>query len=135
MMKLAGMFVELGRLRPPTPQPSILAGVASAPLPDVDAVVAYLRGGHKLIAAMDLQDDVFDPAHQILNGSSILTDGDWLWRHDYAHYVGRHDVEVPPEFLDLIRSRDYAVPELDDPTLDKCAAFAEDLVFFGPDRH
>ena len=134
MMKLAGMFVELGRLRPPTPQPSIHAGVASAPLPDLDDVVSYLSGGHKLIAAMDVQDDVFDPSQQILNGSSILTDGQWLWRQDYAHYVSRHDVEVPAEFLALIRSRDYAVPEVDDPTLDKCAADAEHLVFFGPQR-
>ncbi|GAA3348355.1 hypothetical protein GCM10020358_66540 [Amorphoplanes nipponensis] len=131
-MKLAGMFAELGRLRPPTPQPSIRASVASAPLPDVDDVVGYLRGGHKLIAAMDLQDDVFEPAEQILNGSTVLTDGEWLWRQDFAHYVGRHDVEVPPEFLALIRRRGYVVPEVDDPTLDACAAEAEHLVFFGP---
>jgi hypothetical protein len=72
MMQLAGMFVELGRLRPPTPQPSIMANVAAVSLPDRD------------------------------------------------------------DFLELIRQRDYAVPEVDEPRLDECAAYAEDLVFFGP---
>jgi hypothetical protein len=132
MMKLAGMFAELGRLRPPTPQRSILTSVAAAPLPDLDEVVSYLRSGHKLIAAMDVQDDVFDPADQILNGSSVLTDGEWLWRQDFAHYVGRHHVEVPADFLELIRRRGYAMPAVPDPTLDRCAAEAEQLVFFGP---
>ena len=131
-MKLAGMFVELGRLRPPTPQPSIRDAVSLAPLPDAEEVVSYLRGGHKLIAAMDLQDDVLDPSRQILNGSGVLTDGEWLWRQDFAHYVEQHHVEVPDEFLALIRRRGYTVPDVDDSVLDKSAEYAEHLVFFGP---
>lgn len=129
MRKTAGMFVELGAVRSPERQDSILAHVAPAPLPDVDQVLAYLKAGHGLIAMMDLQDDVIDGSRQVMNGSSIRTDGDWLWREDLAYYVERHNVAVPAEFLELIRRRDYLVPELDEVTLEECTVEAEHLMF------
>jgi hypothetical protein len=128
-MKLAGMFIELGRLRPPTPQPSIRDHVG-APLPDVEAVADYLGGGHELITAMDLSRDVFDESRDVMNGSSIRTDGEWLWRDDLAYYVSRHDVALPEEFLRAIRDRNYVVPDLDDATLDAAADHAVHLVSF-----
>ena len=128
-MQTAGMFRELGRLRPPTAQPSIVTSI-SAPLPDADAVVGYLRSGHRLIMAMDVQPDVVDGSEQILNGSSVVTDGDWLWREDLAYYLHRHHVGLPEEFLQLIREREYVVPDVDDTTLDQAAAEAEQLLSF-----
>jgi hypothetical protein len=123
------MFLEFGRVRQPAPQESILHSVAVTPLDDVDRVVTYLRSGHGVIAMMDVQDDVFDRSAQLLNGSSILTDGDWLWRQDFAHYVGRHNVAVPAEFLRLIRERQYIVPDVDEATLERSADEAEHLMF------
>jgi hypothetical protein len=92
--------------------------------------VAYLRAGHVLIDMMDIQDDVIDPsAEQVMNGSSVATDGDWLWREDLAYYVRRHNVDLPGEFLALIRGRNYQVPEVDPATLDRCADEAARLMF------
>lgn len=119
--KTAGMFLELGPVKQSAPQESIFASVGEAPLPDVDPVVGYLRAGHVLIDFMDVQDDVFEPARQILGGPTTLTDGEWLWRDDLAHYVSRHHVRIPDDFLRAIRDRRYAVPDLDETTLDELA--------------
>jgi hypothetical protein len=119
MMKTAGMFLELGRVRQPAQQESIRDNVATTPLPDADKVVSYLRSGHVLIDFMDIRDDVFDNSQQILGGPTTLTDGDWLWRDDLAYYLQRHNVTLPADFLELIRRRDYTVPEVDEPTLEE----------------
>jgi hypothetical protein len=123
------MFIELGRVKQAEPQPSILDNVGREPLPDADRVVAYLRAGHGLIAMMDVQDDVFDNSKQVLSGSSVATDGDWLWRADLAHYVQRHNVLIPDDFLQLIRQRHYIVPDVDEAVLDAAADEAERLMF------
>ena len=129
MRKTAGMFIELGPVRSAERQDSILANVAPEPLADLDQVLAYLKAGHGLIAMMDLQDDVFDGSRQVMNGSSVRTDGEWLWREDLAYYVERHNVAIPGEFLDLIRRRGYLVPDLDELTLEECTVQAEHLMF------
>mgnify|MGYP004490329077 CR=1 FL=1 len=106
------MFVELGQGFHPDPELRIRDHIAPDPLRDADRVVAYLRAGHGLIDMMDLEDDPLDPARQVMNGSSILTDGEWLWRYDFAYYVSRHRVVVPEEFLAVIRARHYIVPDV-----------------------
>ncbi|UQU67841.1 hypothetical protein COUCH_16860 [Couchioplanes caeruleus] len=131
MVKTAGMFVELGQGLHPAPPQSIRDHIAPAPLPDADRVVAYLEGGHPLIDMMDLENDALDPQRQVLNGSSILTDGEWLWRQDFAYYVRRHNVAVPDRMLAAIRERHYIVPDASVERLTELAAVAEELAF-GP---
>jgi hypothetical protein len=65
------MFIELAQGHHPAPAQSIADNVSDQPLVDVENVVAYLNDGHVLIDMMDIENDVFDPALQILNGSSI----------------------------------------------------------------
>jgi hypothetical protein len=38
-------------------------------------------------------------------GSSDLTDGTWLWPEGLAHYVRKHDVVLPEEFIAHVVSR------------------------------
>jgi hypothetical protein len=38
-------------------------------------------------------------------GSSELTDGEWVWPGDLAHYVWDHHVRLPDEFVDCVRAR------------------------------
>jgi hypothetical protein len=124
------MFVELTQGTYPTPARSIADNIAAQPLVDAENVVAYLRMGHHLIYMMDSQDDVLDPvARRLINGSSIQTDGDWLWRQDYAYYVRRHNVIVPDDFLTTIRERNYVVPLVLEEVLVSLTPQAEELAF------
>lgn len=129
-LKAAGMFRELGPVRSAEPQESIFDSVTDEELPDLTEVVTYLTSGHVLIDVMDVADDAFDPARQVMNGSTVLTDGDWLWRKDLAHYVRRHRVALPEDFLALIRERDYVVPSRGVPELTACSRQARDLMFW-----
>jgi hypothetical protein len=128
-LRTAGMFLEFGPIRSDQPQDSIFNHVHEEGLPDLARVVGYLEAGHILIDTMDIADDPFDPARQLMNGSTVLTDGDWLWRQDFAYFVRRHHVAVPDDFLALIRERDYAVPARDVSVLTACSQEARRLMF------
>jgi hypothetical protein len=123
------MFVELAQGQHPSPPARIVDSVGDGPLEDVASVLSYLQAGLPLIDMMDIENDVFDPERQIMNGATILTDGEWLWRQDLAYYVRYHDVLLPPDFLALIRSRDYLVPVVDEPVLVALAEEASRLAF------
>lgn len=129
-LRVAGMFREFGPVRSAQPQESIFDSVADEELPDLTQVVSYLNSGHVLIDVMDVANDAFDSARQVMNGSTVLTDGDWLWRKDLAYYVRRHRVTLPADFLALIRERDYVVPSRDVPELTACSRQARDLMFW-----
>jgi hypothetical protein len=131
-VKTAGMFIELDQGRHPEPVQSIADCISKEPLFDAEKVVAYLRSGHYLIDMMDSQNDVLDAmARRIIGGSSILTDGEWLWRDDYAYYVRRHNVVVPENLLTTIRQRNYIVPPVPEPVLLDLTKEARTLAFGG----
>jgi hypothetical protein len=123
------MFAELSQGRHPVPVQSIADNLSQRSLADVESVVAYLSGGHVLIDMMDVENDALDPSRELINGSSILTDGDWLWRKDYSYYVRRHNVVVPEELLTMIRERNYVVPPVPEPRLIDLSEQAEPLAF------
>jgi hypothetical protein len=122
------MFLEFGPVHSAEAQESIFSYVDENPLPDVAEVLKYLGAGHVLIDFMDIADDVFDPSEQVMNGSTVLTDGDWLWRRDTAYYLRFHNVRLPDEFLELIRARRYVVPHRDVPVLRECSQEAMRLM-------
>ncbi|MEU8213747.1 hypothetical protein AB0B85_31610 [Micromonospora sp. NPDC049044] len=124
------MFREFGPIRSAEPQESIFDNVTAEELPDLAQVVTYLDSGHVLIDVMDVANDAFDATRQLMNGSTVMTDGDWLWRKDLAYYVRSHRVAVPEDFLALIRERDYVVPPRGVPELTSCSRQARDLMFW-----
>ena len=123
------MFVELGQTRHPEPVQSIADHLGAGPLEDAGQVTEYLDNGYVLIDMMDVERDVLDPEQQILSGSSILTDGEWLWRQDLSYYVRRHHVSLPPEFLAVIRERHHTMPTVDEKRLIALTKDAEHLAF------
>jgi len=49
-----------------------------------------------------------------LMGSGDLTDGVWSWPEGLAHYVEAHDILLPDDFLDSIKSKNYAFTATED---------------------
>jgi hypothetical protein len=45
------------------------------------------------------------------NGHAELTDGEWLWPEGLAHYLERHEVRLPDEFVEHARRRFAKVSE------------------------
>jgi hypothetical protein len=108
---------------------SVVDHIAAEPLEDADLVTQYLDSGYVLIDMMDVERDVLDPEQEILSGSSIMTEGEWLWRQDLSYYVRRHHVALPLDLLTTIRERRYTVPPVDEERLIALTGHAEHFAF------
>ncbi len=113
MLGLLGFYDEHDR-RGGQPNGSICDAVQPTGEPDEGKLVCYLDMGHVLIDVMEAGHDVITGrAHRhSLGCSSLLTDGIWLWRMDFPHYVETHHVRLPHAFIVHVRSLAYEMPAL-----------------------
>ncbi len=97
-MQAVGFFRELGHGSPSGP--SLHEAIAD-PLPPGERsdVAEYLRACHVLAATSVMADDVLDPGRAGVSPIDVHTDGDAVWREDFAYYVGaarRTSSGLPP---------------------------------------
>src|SRR5262249_38569477 len=79
-----------------------------------EQVVAYLRNGHRWNGALGCSACRFACRYKYsLLGSGELTDGEWVWPEGLLHYVERHGVMLPEEFVASASARDWKVPPID----------------------
>ncbi|MFB7244067.1 hypothetical protein CW362_24890 [Streptomyces populi] len=111
MLGLLGFYDELDN-RPGRPNGSIHDAVRPVGEPDEAHLVAYLDAGHYLVDVMEAGRDVITgAAHRHSPGcSSLVTDGSWLWRQDFPHYVETHHVSLAEAFIEHVRSLNYQMP-------------------------
>ncbi|MET7391627.1 hypothetical protein ACFYPT_41545 [Streptomyces sp. NPDC005529] len=67
----------------------------------------YLRAGSVLVAITSRVRDVPSPANELIGSLHELTDGEWFWYMDLAHYVERYHVSLDAEFVDYARGRGW----------------------------
>ena len=113
MLGLLGFYDELDD-RPGQPNGSVRDAVRPVGEPDERELVAYLDAGHVLLDVMEAGPDVITGSvHRHSAGcSSLLSDGSWLWRLDFPHYVETHHVALPDAFLDHVRGLHYRMPAI-----------------------
>ncbi|MFF8027466.1 hypothetical protein ACFZDJ_41510 [Streptomyces sp. NPDC007896] len=113
MLGLLGFYDELDN-RAGQPNGSIRDAVQPVGEPDEAELVAYLDAGHVLIDVMEAGRDVItgSPHRHSPGCSSLVTDGTWLWRRDFPHYVETHHVSVPGAFIEHVRSLSYQTPAI-----------------------
>jgi hypothetical protein len=73
-------------------------------------MVNYLKSGYPILDVMELTTDFIDGAFRVPGGSSVLTDGYFVWRADLASYVERYHIDLPQEFLDAVHNYGYRIP-------------------------
>jgi hypothetical protein len=106
-MKKLGFFQEFDE---DNAENDIMAScVRSEPATMQTDVVRYLQRGIPVIDVMEVSPDVLDGSAVDETGS-ILTDGEWYWREDLAHYVSKYNIALPDEFLADIAGRAYELP-------------------------
>jgi hypothetical protein len=81
---------------------------------DRENLLAYLRSGHYYRMFLGHSHCRFDcrTNYRIL-GSFEQTDGEWIWPEGLYHYVQRHAVILPDEFVASASSRGWKVPPKD----------------------
>ncbi|GAA3619470.1 hypothetical protein GCM10023079_06380 [Streptomyces chitinivorans] len=113
MLGLLGFYDEFED-RNDQPNGSIHAAVQPVGLQDEAELVSYLDSGHVLIDVMESGHDVItgNPHRHSPGCSSLVTDGAWLWRLDFPHYVETHHVRLPEKFVERVRGLNYQMPPL-----------------------
>lgn len=113
MLKLLGFFDDFGYFGEMAAGP-LGAQVSASSEPDEAEIVEYLDTGHHLTHFMEAGVDVFTgEAHRHTSGcSSLVTDGVWVWRADFAHYLEAYHVPLPADFLARVRGFRHRMPDL-----------------------
>jgi hypothetical protein len=80
---------------------------------DRPRIVRYLRAGHYFRGFLGNSTCRFNCGinrHLCGTGSCERTDGEWAWPDGLAHYVERHAVRLPDEFVETMEASDWLVP-------------------------
>jgi hypothetical protein len=115
-LKPVGFFLELkARTDPETFSGSIFDAVRDDSQPGERNLVDYLRRG---IALFDIMEGTYDPVANdrscVGGGSSLITDGVWVWRFDLSYLVEKHHLVLDAEFTSHARNMNYVIPEIPD---------------------
>ena len=84
---------------------------AASPHPEETRIADYLRKAKPYIVSPGVTFDVLDGSGPIGSGT-ILTDGEWAWPDDLAHYLETYHIELPESFLETIAAADFVPPVL-----------------------
>ncbi|MFD8425903.1 hypothetical protein [Streptomyces sp. NPDC059466] len=113
VLRLLGFFEDFGYSSELTAGP-LGPQVQAAGEPDEAEIVEYLDVGHHLTYFMEAGVDVVTgEVHRHTSGcSSLVTDGMWVWRADFAHYLEAYHVPLPAAFVARVRGLRYQMPDL-----------------------
>ena len=90
----------------------VLGLVQDGPGPDEREISAYLRSGHYALPLMESTTDVVAGAFSVAGGSSLQTDGTWIWRADLSEYVDTYHVALPEPFVAHVRRSGHVIPSI-----------------------
>ncbi|MFK0288435.1 hypothetical protein ACIQVL_49370 [Streptomyces sp. NPDC090499] len=113
--RFLGEFRELEHGR--TDGPSLRDCVQREGAPYEADLVRYLRAGSVLAATTSRVHDVLSARSDLIGSLHLLTDGEWFWYTDLAHYVERYHVLLDARFIDHARGRGWTPPQLSDAEL------------------
>ncbi|WP_129307506.1 hypothetical protein [Streptomyces sp. L2] len=127
-MKYIGFYRELNEGN----SESYHEKISITPLPSypVSEVKNYLNSGHPILDVTEMTVDVINGKFRVPGGSSVLTDGSFVWRQDLACYVEHYGVALPHDFLRLAASTGYRTPPVEQQRLiDISLSVSRDLGF------
>jgi hypothetical protein len=109
MVLRVGFYIELNPDNPGIFKGSIRDAVGDLPGDNEEDLIAYLENGIRLVDIMEAEPDVIAGDQYISGSSSVLTDGEWIWRADLTYYLRRYHLHLDEEFLNHARGRSYKV--------------------------
>ncbi|WP_078987912.1 hypothetical protein [Streptomyces sp. XY332] len=113
--RFLGQFWELKHGSPQGP--SLIAAVRREGDPHEEDLVRYLRAGSVIAATGSGVYDFLSPTNELIDRLHLLTDGEWFWHTDLAHYVERYHVPVDDRFVAHASHRGWVPPQLSDDQL------------------
>ena len=80
------------------------------PHPNEHEIVRYLSGGVDAGASMMIEHDFLEEPPRVLGEVILRSDGEWIWPSSLAYYVRQYHVELPNEFVELMKENNWQVP-------------------------
>jgi len=112
-MKLIGFYQEMDANYQATWGGSVPAPHSGEGKYPVTELLSYLTSGYPLLDVMELTSDVINGAFRVPGGSSVLTDGEFVWRADLAQYVEHYRIDLPEDFLRAAHRNGFRIPPAD----------------------
>ncbi|MFF9341105.1 MULTISPECIES: hypothetical protein [unclassified Streptomyces] len=131
-MKLIGFYRELDPHYDTAwggPLPAPESGKGKYPVAEL---AGYLASGHPLFDVTELTTDAIGGAFRVPGGSSLLSDGTFVWRADLVKYVEHYRIDLPEDFLRAARENGFRVPPADYEALLPLSVEASGLLGFRP---
>lgn len=93
--------------------PAFLCGVIDKA--SRDKIVAYLKNGIRGTEFLGYARCRFECelSNTKALGNTDMTDGQWMWPEGLSHYVEKHNLLLPPEFLKYLKRNNYQLPPID----------------------
>ena len=89
-------------------------------------LLAYLRGGRRVLTTTAGMNDVLDPAAGAVVPTSLRTDGEWIWTDTVEYYLSRYGLAPDAQLTAHIEARlrrGQTVPGTDQDTAIRAAGF------------
>lgn len=78
---------------------------------DRTRIIDYMRAVTPAFEVLEVTTDLVDGTTKIKSGSSLVTDGVWVWRTDSIQHLSAHELSIDPAFLKHVRAHDYQAPK------------------------
>lgn len=108
--RILGKYQELDHGR--ADGPSLRDGVRQEGATYETDLIRYLKSGSVLAATTSCVCDVLSPGNELIGSLNLLTDGEWFWYTDLAHYVERYHMSLDARFIDHVRGRGWTPQQL-----------------------
>ncbi|MEU7433435.1 hypothetical protein AB0B07_21785 [Streptomyces sioyaensis] len=93
-----------------------------------EPLAKYLSGSYSLLAAGNVQDPM-----SVEKGAVVpfgyCTDGEWVWPAYWGYFVQQYGVQLPDEFIEHARRRNFTPATLSDEELDRAEEEFEEQFF------
>jgi len=88
---------------------------ADSPQPNERSILAYFRGGQKLLADAGVVGDLLDKKKGIIGAPHVFSDGEWLWTADAIYYVENYHIQLPAELVQRMEQHGWRCPIVENP--------------------
>ncbi|MGW5071089.1 hypothetical protein ACWEQJ_34385 [Streptomyces cyaneofuscatus] len=96
-------------------------------------VQRYLESGHPIFDIMETTLDVVTGSFRVPGGSSLVSDGRFVWRADLSAYVDTYNIDLPPHFISFVVENGFTAPAASLQNLLSVSAAAERALGFRVD--
>lgn len=111
-MQSVGFFREMEPGNPMTFSESIKDSLGQRGTYNAEQVATYLESGHPVFDITETTADVVGEKFRVPGGSSVVSDGQYVWRIDLPAYVRSYLIALPSDFLEFMAANRFEIPDV-----------------------